>query len=253
MFKALLWDVDGTLAETERDGHRVAFNMAFKEFGLPWRWGEAEYGALLRVTGGRERLLADWERTPRAGVPAAGPERERLAAALHRRKNAIYGHIVASGRLPARPGVVALIEAAQRAGLQQAIVTTTSRSNVEALLPSLLGPAWREVFATVVAAEDAPLKKPLPQAYEVALRRLGLRAHEALAIEDSDNGVRAAGGAGVPVLMVRSRYFAADAGEGALARLGSLEGVGLEALQPMMDAVATSSSKSRIDTAPETA
>ena len=97
MLRALLWDVDGTLAETERDGHRVAFNMAFKEFGLPWRWSEAEYGALLRITGGRERLLADWAHGLRAGVPEAGPERERLAAALHRRKNAIYAQIVARG------------------------------------------------------------------------------------------------------------------------------------------------------------
>jgi HAD superfamily hydrolase (TIGR01509 family) len=223
--KALLWDVDGTLAETERDGHLVAFNAAFKELGLPWHWDDATYARLLRTTGGRERLLLDMAN--RADAPAEGAARERLAMALHQRKNAHYAHIVAQGQMAPRPGVLTLINEARLAGLQQAIVTTTTRANVDALLQMLSGAHWQGTFTVVVAAEDAPRKKPDPQAYRLALQRLGLAAHEAVAIEDSGNGVRAACNAGVPVLMARSQYFADDDASGALAVYESLAGLGL--------------------------
>ena len=146
--QALLWDVDGTLAETERDGHRLAFNLAFEALQLPWRWDELRYGELLAVTGGRERLLADM--ATRGDAPVSAGERETLARELHARKNAHYAALIDEARLPLRDGVAALMDEAQAAGLRQAITTTTSRSNVDALLGAHLGPRWRDRFAAVV-------------------------------------------------------------------------------------------------------
>ncbi len=214
MLKALLWDVDGTLAETERDGHRVAFNLAFEDVGVPWRWDVARYGDLLRVAGGFERLMRDMADRP--GAPAAPTEREALARRLHARKNEHYAQIVAGGAMSARPGVLRLIREAAAAGLPQAIATTTSRANVLALLPALLGAGWQTIFSTVVAAEDAPCKKPDPQVYQRALAQLGISADEAVAVEDSAMGVAAAGAAGLPVIIARSVYFAGDDSEGSM-------------------------------------
>ncbi|WP_022981550.1 HAD-IA family hydrolase [Ideonella sp. B508-1] len=205
MLEALLWDVDGTLAETERDGHRVAFNLAFAEAGLPWGWCERRYGELLQVTGGRERLLADM--ATRADAPATPAAREALARRLHALKNAAYARLVAEDRLRARPGVVGLIRAARAAGLRQAIVTTTSRANVQALLPRLLGPDWADGFDALLCGEDVAAKKPDPEVYTLALQRLGLAPAQALALEDSPAGCQAARAAGVAVLLRPSAYF----------------------------------------------
>lgn len=215
MIHALLWDVDGTLAETERDGHRVAFNRAFQALGLPWRWDEARYGELLRVTGGRERLLADMG--PRADAPALPAEREALARELHRLKNGFYAALVEEGGIPLRPGVQALVEEARARGLRQAIVTTTSRGNVDALLGRHFGPRWRQIFEPLVCGEDVAAKKPDPEAYRLALSALSLRPLQTLALEDSFPGVTAARAADVPVLVTRSVYFAHDGVEGAVA------------------------------------
>ena len=140
--RALLWDVDGTLAETERDGHRVAFNLAFEALQIPWRWDETHYGDLLSVTGGRERLLADMAR--RSDAPGSAAERDALARELHALKNRHYAALVHEGRLPLRPGVAELIDEAESEGLLQAITTTTSRSNADALLSVTLGPRWQQ-------------------------------------------------------------------------------------------------------------
>lgn len=206
MLQALIWDVDGTLAETEIDGHRLAFNAAFESLGLPWRWSVPRYVELLAVTGGRERLLHDMAR--RADAPADLAGREALAATLHATKNRRYAELVAAARIALRPGVRALIDEAEAAGLRLAIATTTSGANVQALLEAQLGAGWRSRFAAVVCAEEAPLKKPHPQAYRISLERLGLSGQEALAIEDSPNGVAAATAAGLPVLVTRSLPFA---------------------------------------------
>lgn len=209
MLKALLWDVDGTLAETERDGHRVAFNLAFAEAGLNWGWTEQRYAELLEITGGRERMLADMATQP--GAPASPLQKDALARQLHLRKNQHYAALVAEGRIQARPGVVALIREAAAAGLMQAIVTTTSRSNVQALLPTLLGPHWGACFSAVLCGEDTERKKPDPEVYSLALHRLGLAPHQALAIEDSTPGAKAAHAAGVPLVLRPSVYFPAQA------------------------------------------
>ena len=215
MLSALLWDVDGTLAETERDGHRVAFNQAFAEQGLPWQWDIDRYGRLLRITGGRERLLAAMEEE--ADAPALPGEREALARALHQAKNRCYARSVEQGAIPLRPAVAALIGEACARDVRQAIVTTTSRANVEALLGRHLGPGWESRFAAVVCGEDVGRKKPDPEAYHCALAALRLPAIETLAIEDSSNGACAARLAGVPVLVTRSVYFTDDPIDAAVA------------------------------------
>ena len=233
--KALIWDVDGTLAETERDGHRVAFNAAFEALGVPWRWSEARYGELLRVTGGVERLLHDM--ATQLEAPDSAQEREQLARRLHKEKNERYAQIVAAGGIALRGGVRELLDECTAAGLPMAIATTTSRSNVDALLAAHLGSRWEERFACVVCAEDAPSKKPDPLAYWMVLQRLGLQAEQALAIEDSPAGVQACLSAQVPVIVTRSVYFADASTAGALAVGPGLHSA--EGWQPGATAVGT--------------
>ena len=220
MLGAVLWDVDGTLAETERDGHRIAFNQAFEALAVPWRWDEEHYGELLKITGGRERLLHDMQNQPLA--PREPQAREALAARLHTLKNECYARIVASGALPLRPGVVELMSDCARAGVRMGIVTPTSRVTVGALLAPHLGTGWESAFAVIVPAQEAPRKKPDPQAYQLALERLDLPARSVIAIEDSPAGVTAARAAGVPVMVTRSYYFASQPVPGTLAAGPSL-------------------------------
>lgn len=219
--KALIWDVDGTIAETERDGHLLAFNTAFQVLGLPWRWDDAHYGVLLHVAGGYERLLADLAQ--RRDAPATLAEREGLARALHREKNAAYTTLVRAGGIGARPGVLRLVAECQAAGVALAVATTTGAGNVDALFPGLFGPAWRDLFSVRVCAEDAPAKKPDPLAYTLALRGLGLHGSQALALEDSPNGLKAASAAALGTVVTRSAYFAHDALPGALAVVPDLD------------------------------
>lgn len=219
---ALIWDVDGTVAETERDGHRLAFNQAFEEFGLPWRWDVQTYGALLRVTGGFERLLYDMR--SRAQAPSSPRERDRLAHSVHRRKNELYACLMKKGEIRARPGVSRLMDECESAGISQAVATTTSRANVEALFSTLFGAHWHERFVTVVCADDAPAKKPDPLVYRIALQRIGLDAGQVLAVEDSPHGLEAASSLGICTLITRSQYFAADAFPGAAGVCDDLDG-----------------------------
>ncbi|MCB1996478.1 MAG: HAD-IA family hydrolase [Burkholderiaceae bacterium] len=213
--QAILWDVDGTLAETERDGHRIAFNQAFEALGLMWRWDEAYYGHLLNITGGRERLRADMAQRPDA-PPTVG-ERDALVEELHRRKTAIYTALVRETGIPLRPGVRELVEEARDDGIRQAITTTTSRANVEALLGLHFGKTWRQVFEVAVCGEDVAKKKPDPEVFLRALKALNLNPLQAVAIEDSPGGVAAALAAEVPVVVARSAYFAQATLEGAIA------------------------------------
>ena len=223
VLRAVIWDVDGTLAETERDGHRVAFNRAFDELRLPWRWDIPTYGRLLRVTGGRERLLA-WM-GERVEAPPGDVERMQLAAQIHRLKGRHYQQLVAQGVVTARPGVVRLVHECADVGIAMAIATTTGRANVDALFPHLFGEEWRKLFQAVICAEDAPNKKPDPQVYELALRALGCNAAEALAVEDSIAGLHAARSAGIVCLITRSIYFADAQFHDASAVVESLDSV----------------------------
>jgi beta-phosphoglucomutase-like phosphatase (HAD superfamily) len=208
MLQALVWDVDGTLAETEHDGHRVAFNQAFAEEGLAWHWTEALYRDLLATTGGKERMRGWWQGIDPAA--AAAPEAAARIARLHARKTAIYVDLVARGAVQLRPGVARLLHAARSDGLVLAIATTTSPENVQALLQATLGadsPAW---FACIGAGDVVPQKKPAPDIYHWVLQHLGLPAQCCLALEDSAPGCAAALAAGLPTVVTRSRYTTQD-------------------------------------------
>ncbi len=213
--KALLWDVDGTLAETERDGHRVAFNQAFEALGLSWRWDDQTYGRLLAVAGGRERLMHDM--MTRSDAPASAQQREELAAELHASKNRFYADRVAAGAVTLRAGVAELMDDCSAQGIRLGITTTTSRRNVQALFTVVFGPDWPTRFAAVVCGEDVRSKKPDPEVYQRALQALQIAPLDALAVEDSPGGVAAARAADVPVLVTRSAYFEQATIDGAIA------------------------------------
>ncbi len=220
MFKALILDVDGTLAETERDGHRAAFNRAFAEFSLDWYWDVATYGKLLLTSGGKERIrhfIRAWHPpTPRF------TDTDAFVARLHGCKTAHYGRIVRGNDLPARQGVRRLIDQARQRGVRLAIASTTSPQNIDALLGAWYGPAWRAIFPVVAAGDEVERKKPDPQIYMLALARLGLEAQDCVAIEDSAAGLASAACAGVDVVVTRSEYFRHQPHVGALAVLDDL-------------------------------
>lgn len=217
--RALIFDVDGTLAETE-EAHRAAFNAAFAAAGLDWHWSMADYRRLLTTTGGKERM-ARW-REERGGGPS-----DAAIAALHRDKTARYAALLAGGGLQARPGVLALVAAARAAGLRLAVATTTSPGNVEALARSLWGRAAEEVFDVIAAGDEVAAKKPAPDVYLLALERLGLPAGAALAFEDSRNGVLSARAAGLRVMVTPSAYTAGEDFAGAQVVLDDLTGFDL--------------------------
>jgi HAD superfamily hydrolase (TIGR01509 family) len=212
---ALIFDVDGTLAETE-ELHRQAFNATFADHALPWHWDEALYRRLLDVTGGKERI---------AHFLTSGPEgAERAAdriAELHRAKTARYTAMVAAGTA-LRPGVARLIREAKAAGVKLGIATTTSLPNVEALLQSSLGPDAMALFDAVGAGDVVPAKKPAPDIYLHVLDALRLPAADCVAFEDSTNGVRAARAAGLPTIVTPGIYTEGDDFPGALAVLSDL-------------------------------
>ncbi len=225
---ALIWDVDGTLAETEYDGHRVAFNRAFAEAGLPWHWDTDVYTELLAVAGGKERLRAWWQRVDPAA--AAAPEAAATLRRLHERKTVFYVEQLARGGVALRPGVAALLAQAQAAGLRQAVATTTTLANVTQLIDVTLGAPGHGLFSAVGAGDVVPRKKPAPDVYEWVLARLQLDAASCLALEDSAVGVQAAQAAGVPVLLTRSRFTGTAEVPGCVADLPGLDGVDLAAL-----------------------
>ena len=202
--RALIFDVDGTLAETE-EVHRQAFNAAFARAGLDWCWDQSVYKELLRITGGKERIRAF------EGLRGEKPLlSDNEISALHGTKTAIYAELIANGGCPLRPGIEDLLAAARRRGQILAIATTTSRGNIDALLTAELGKDWMELFAAIVAGDEVPRKKPAPDVYLEVLSRLGLPASQCVAIEDSSNGLVAASLAGIPVLISRSAYFQDD-------------------------------------------
>jgi len=204
VLRALIFDVDGTLADTERDGHRPAFNAAFHEAGLDWHWDEALYGELLAVTGGKERILhyVSRHRPDFARLPDVA---ERVAA-LHKAKTRHYTQLAAAGSIPLRPGVARLLHEARAAGLRLAVATTTTPENVSALLVPALGANAMGWFEVIGDGDVVPAKKPAPDIYLWVLERLGLPASACLAFEDSENGLRASLGAGLATVITPCDY-----------------------------------------------
>jgi HAD superfamily hydrolase (TIGR01509 family) len=224
MLQALIFDVDGTLADTEA-AHRTAFNVAFAQEGMDWHWDEALYTRLLDVSGGKERLLHYWRsRHPEVRDVDGAGVRDTIAR-LHELKTAAYEAMVNDGAVSLRPGVLHLIDAASQAGLQLAIATTTSPVNIAALLRGAIGPDWRQFFGIVEDASTAAIKKPHPQVYLQTLQRLQLPAAQCLAFEDSANGLRAAVGAGLATVITPTHFTADHDFSGALKVLPNLQGV----------------------------
>jgi HAD superfamily hydrolase (TIGR01509 family) len=217
---ALIFDVDGTLAETE-ELHRQAFNHAFVRHGLDWHWDRAVYKDLLRVTGGKERIRAYHGRRENAS-----PLSDADIAELHRVKTAHYAGLIETGCCPLRPGVTDLLTATKARGQRLAIATTTSHGNIDALLSQALGKRWAGDFDAIVAGDDVRDKKPAPDVYLEVLARLKLEASGCVAIEDSANGLIAASRASIPVLITRSMFFRDDDFSVARVVLDDLSGLG---------------------------
>jgi HAD superfamily hydrolase (TIGR01509 family) len=202
--EALIFDVDGTMADTERDGHRVAFNRAFEDAGLDWNWSVALYGELLAVTGGKERIRHFIDRDRPDFEP---PEvLDRFIAGLHASKTEHYLRLLREGRIPLRPGVERLLREARSAGMVLAIATTTTPANVVYLLEANLGRESIEWFSVIAAGDVVPAKKPAPDIFHYALNHLGLDAGQCLAFEDSENGLRATAATGLRTVITVNDY-----------------------------------------------
>ena len=226
--RALIFDVDGTLADTERDGHRIAFNRAFEEAELDWDWDVELYGELLRVTGGKERMehYAVSHRLSAVGIVKMIPQ-------LHNSKNRHYAELLAQGGIPLRPGVLRLLQEARAAGVRLAIATTTSLENVHALLEHVLpeGDTWFEVIG---AGDVVAKKKPAPDIYEWVLRALGLGPRDCLAFEDSENGLRSAQAAGLRTVITPNGYTKEHDFSGAALVVPDLQTVDLASLRGLV-------------------
>ena len=201
--KALIFDVDGTLADTE-DVHRQSFNRAFAQSGLPWEWSPQLYGQLLAVTGGKERIrhyvtqfLPDF---------MEGDKLVEFAAQLHKTKTAIYTGMLDGGEIQLRAGVERLLREAKAQGVKLAIATTTTWENVAALIDNALEPGAMQWFDVVGAGDVVPRKKPASDIYDYVLKKLQLPAAQCIAFEDSENGIHASSGAKLKTIITVNQY-----------------------------------------------
>jgi len=204
--KALIFDCDGVLVDTERDGHRVAFNQAFAAKGLTATWDVPLYGELLQIAGGKERMRAYFDRF---GWPDASADRDEFIQELHRLKTDLFMELIQGGRLPLRPGVPRLVDEAIAAGVRLAVCSTSNERAVTAIVENLLGPQRRPCFQ-IFAGDIVPKKKPDPAIYNLARDRMGLCANDCIVVEDSRNGLLAAKAAGMKCVITISSYTAGE-------------------------------------------
>ena len=205
MIKALIFDCDGVLVDTERDGHRVGFNRAFAQMGIDAEWDVALYGKLLLVAGGKERMRAFFDEFGWPADADTAEARDALILKLHKRKTEITAGLVAEGGLPLRPGIVRLVDEAIAAGVRLGVCTTSNPKFIDAVL-DLFGPERKARFEFVHAGDVVAKKKPAPDIYLLAIETLGLPVHECMVVEDSRNGLLAAMRAGLPTLITTSTY-----------------------------------------------
>lgn len=201
--QALIFDCDGVLVDTERDGHRVSFNEAFAELGIDCVWSVERYGELLLTAGGKERMRRHFDET---GWPAGTEDRDALIATIHKRKTAIFMRLIEEGSLPLRPGIARIVdEAIASGGITLAVCSTSNEKAVQAVVDVMLGPE-RSGKITVFAGDMVAAKKPAPDIYNLAARTLGLDPSNCVVIEDSNNGLRAAKAAGMHCVVTISSY-----------------------------------------------
>ena len=211
--KALIFDCDGVLVDTERDGHRVAFNRAFQALGIDVEWDVPLYGELLLVGGGKERMRRYFDTY---GWPEGRSEtKDELIALLHKTKTDFFTDIIASGQLPLRPGIARIVDEAIAAGVRLGVCTTSAPKAIDGVL-DLFGPERKARFEFVHAGDVVARKKPDPAIYELAKQTLGLPTGECVVIEDSRNGLLAATGAGLPTLITTSAYTTGEDFTGAI-------------------------------------
>ena len=199
--KALIFDCDGVLVDTERDGHRVAFNRAFAAAGIDAEWDVELYGRLLKIAGGKERMTHYFNEV---GWPN-GKNAETLIPELHKRKTAIFTDLIAQGSLPLRAGVSRIVDEARAAGIRLGVCTTSDPKAIDGVL-DLFGAQRKQWFEVVLAGDIVKKKKPDPEIYNLAKQRLALDARDCVVVEDSRNGLLASLGAGMPTLITTSTY-----------------------------------------------
>ena len=204
---ALIFDCDGVLADTERFGHLPAFNQTFREFGIPVEWSDADYARKVLIGGGKERMASvlTADLVSLASLPTDAAGQAALVAQWHRRKTEIYTDLVASGALPARPGIPRIVNEALSAGYTLAVASTSAEASVRAVLTHVVGATTAQKFR-IFAGDSVAAKKPAPDIYLLALDELGVTADDAVVIEDSANGLRAALAAGISTVVTVSGY-----------------------------------------------
>jgi len=203
--KAVLFDCDGVLVDTERDGHRVAFNKAFADSGLAIEWDEHTYGRLLQVAGGKERMRHFFDES---GWPEGVSDRDAFIKDLHRRKTDAFMAMIEGGRLPLRPGVARLVDEVIREGLHLGVCSTSNERAVTLIVELLLGGERKQRFDLILAGDVVGRKKPDPEIYNLAKDRLGLPGERCVVIEDSRNGLLAAKAAGMRCVVTTNGYTA---------------------------------------------